>query len=60
MHEDVENVVERTEPCRILFVICLDVEQLPLQSVYACLPERKLASHFFKLGYMSVLKIFLN
>ena len=37
---------ERTEPCETLFVECLVVEDLPLFSVYACLPERKLASLF--------------
>ena len=34
------------------------MEGLPLYFVYACLPERKLASHFLKLGCISVLWIF--
>ena len=34
------------------------MEGLSLYAVYACLPERKLASHFFKLACMSVLRNF--
>ena len=35
------------------------MEDLPLYTVNPCLPERKLASHFLKLGWMCVLSILL-
>ena len=53
-----KSVGESTEPCGTPFVKCLVVEGFPLNSVNACLPERKFASHFLKLGCMLVLRIF--
>ena len=49
---------ENTQPCGTPFVKCLVVEDLSFYSVYACLPERKLGSYFWKLGCMLVLRIF--
>ena len=43
---------ESTETCATPFVKSLVVEGLPFYSVYACLPQRKLASYFWKLGCM--------
>ena len=40
------SVGERTEPWGTPFLKCRVVDGLPLYVVYACLPERKLASHF--------------
>ena len=53
-----KSVDESTEPYGSPFLKCVFVEGLPLCSVYACLPKRTLASHFFKLGCMLALKIF--
>ena len=58
VHVEVEKFGWEIEPCGTPFVQCLVVEGLPLCSVYACLPKRTLASHFFKLGCMLALKIF--
>ena len=40
------SVGERTEPWGTPFLKCRVVDGLPLYVVYACLPVRKLASHF--------------
>ena len=53
-----KSVSEEMEPLGTHFVECIDVVGLPLYSVYACLPERKLASNFLKLGCMLELNIF--
>ena len=41
-----KSVGERTEPCGTPFLKCCVRDDLPRYKVYACLPERKLASHF--------------
>lgn len=53
-----KSVGESTEPCGTPFVKRFVGDGLPLYSVYASLPERKLASHFLKFGCMFVLRIF--
>ena len=41
-----KSVGERTEPCGTPFLKCCVCDDLPAYIVYACLPVRKLASHF--------------
>ena len=52
-----KGVGESTEPRGNPFVKCLVDEGLPLYFVHACLPERKLASHFLKFGCRLVFRI---
>ena len=48
------------ELCGTPFLKCFVVEDLPLRSVYACVPDRKLACHFLESGCLSNLRIFFR
>ena len=52
------SCINRLKSVWTLFVKYLVGDGLPFYSVYASLPERKLASHFLKVGCMFMLRIF--
>ena len=53
-------VGDNMEPCGTLFFRYIVREVLPFSDTWAVLPEMRFASHFYRLGWRFVFRIFLD